>query len=307
MAQDPEEALPPYFGISPDEALAELGAPVGTRDLAAIAETCARGRDDLAGRGHDAGGAQDPAAVLDLGDHPLPDPASPRPTSAACCAPTPPCPRAAPRRTGGAKWFTLDEVLRLRAHFAAEGCRAKPYAPWRPAGLPAKVAAIANFKGGVGKTSMAAHLAMSAALDGYRVLVVDLDSQGSMTSIFGGRVAAEWDTVFPLIARDYALGLREENRRRVERGDPPLPLDEILDAALDKTAADVIQKTHWPNIDLIGAQLNLYWAEFQIPVWRMSLPRLEALGGARQRASRATASSTPTTSSSSTPPLPSAT
>src|SRR5690606_37874969 len=31
----------------------------------------------------------------------------------------------------------------------------------------------------------------------------------------------------------------------------------------------VVQKTHWPNIDLIGAQLNLYWAEFQIPVWRM--------------------------------------
>ena len=31
-----------------------------------------------------------------------------------------------------------------------------------------------------------------------------------------------------------------------------------------------MQKTHWPNIDLIGAQLNLYWAEFQIPVWRMA-------------------------------------
>jgi len=35
-------------------------------------------------------------------------------------------------------------------------------------------------------------------------------------------------------------------------------------------AQDVIKKTHWPNIDLIGAQLNLYWAEFQIPVWRMA-------------------------------------
>jgi chromosome partitioning protein len=34
-------------------------------------------------------------------------------------------------------------------------------------------------------------------------------------------------------------------------------------------APDLIQKTHWPNIDLLGAQLNLYWAEFQIPVWRM--------------------------------------
>ena len=72
---------------------------------------------------------------------------------------------------GGAKWFTLDEVLRLRAHFAAEGSRAKEYLPWRPEGLPAKIVAVANFKGGVGKTSTAAHLAMSAALDGYRVLV----------------------------------------------------------------------------------------------------------------------------------------
>ena len=133
---------------------------------------------------------------------------------------------------GGARWFTLDEVLRLRAHFAAEGSRSKEYRPWRPAGLPAKIAAVANFKGGVGKTSTAAHLAMSAALDGYRVLVVDLDSQGSMTSLFGGRVADEWGTVFPLIARDYALGLREENRRRVERGDAALPLDEMLETAL---------------------------------------------------------------------------
>ena len=87
---------------------------------------------------------------------------------------------------GGAKWPTLDEVLRLRAHFAAEGSRAKEYLPWPPKGLPAKIVAVANFKGGVGKTSTAAHLAMSAALDGYRVLVIDLDSQGSMTSIFGG-------------------------------------------------------------------------------------------------------------------------
>ena len=38
---------------------------------------------------------------------------------------------------------------------------------------------------------------------------------------------------------------------------------------MEITAADVIQKTHWPNIDLVGAQLDLYWAEFQVPVWRM--------------------------------------
>ena len=44
-------------------------------------------------------------------------------------------------------------------------------------------------------------LAMSAALDGYKVLMIDLDSQGSMTSIFGAQVADEWGTVFPLLAQ----------------------------------------------------------------------------------------------------------
>ena len=170
---------------------------------------------------------------------------------------------------GGAKWFTLDEVLRLRAHFAAEGSKAKNYLPYRPEGLAAKMVAVANFKGGVGKTSTAAHLAMSAALDGYRVLVVDLDSQGSMTSIFGGQVADEWQTVYPLIARHYAQHLRADNQRRLDRGDAPIPLDTTMTEALDVRAQDLVQSTHWPNIDLLGAQLDLYWAEFQVPVWRM--------------------------------------
>ena len=189
MAQDPEEALPPYFGISPDEALAELGPPVGTRDLAAIAETCARGRDDLASRGHEADGRKTLRlfSTWEITRYLIPVAQA---HFRRVLRANPALPQGRTETTGGAKWFTLDEVLRLRAHFAAEGSRAKPYAPWRPAGLPAKVAAIANFKGGVGKTSMAAHLAMSAALDGYRVLVVDLDSQGSMTSIFGGKVAS---------------------------------------------------------------------------------------------------------------------
>jgi chromosome partitioning protein len=90
-----------------------------------------------------------------------------------------------------------------------------------------------------------------------------------MTSIFGGRVADEWQTVFPLLARHYAAYLRAENNRRLDRGDAPIPLDDTLTEALDIRADSLIQTTHWPNIDLIGAQLNLYWAEFQIPVWRM--------------------------------------
>ena len=181
----------------------------------------------------------------------------------------PELPQGRSEKEGGAKWFSLNEVLKLRTHFGATGARNKEYLPYRPKGLPAKVVAVANFKGGVGKTSTAAHLAMSAALDGYKVLVIDLDSQGSITSIFGGKVTDEWQTVYPLIARHYARHLRLENQRRLDRGDAPLPLDDTLSDALKVTSGELIQKTHWPNIDLIGAQLNLYWSEFQIPVWRM--------------------------------------
>ncbi len=268
MAPSPPAEQPPYFNISPDAALADLGAGSGSADFARIAAACTRGREDLASRNL----AEDGSKTLRLFSTweitkyliPVATAHFRRVLKA-----NPALPQGRSETEGGAKWFTLDEVLRLRAHFATEGSKAKEYTPYRPKGLPAKLVAVANFKGGVGKTSTCAHLAMSAALDGYRVLVIDLDSQGSMTSIFGGKVADEWQTVFPLLARHYATHLRQDNQARLDRGDTPIPLDETLSEALALTSTDVIQKTHWPNIDLIGAQLNLYWAEFQIPVWRM--------------------------------------
>ena len=262
------EDLPPYFNISPDAALQELDPPTGTGGFEAIAAACQRGRDDLAGRGLDESGARKLRlfSTWEITKYLIPvAPAHFR----RVLRQNPDLPQGRSETEGGAKWFTLDEVLRLRAHFGSQGSKAKEYLPYRPKGQPAKIVALANFKGGVGKTSTCAHLAMSAALDGYKVLMIDLDSQGSMTSIFGGRVEDEWGTVFPLLARHYAETLQADNQRRQERGEAPLPLDDTLSEALKMRARDVIAKTHWPNIDLIGAQLNLYWSEFQIPVWRM--------------------------------------
>ncbi|GGE26199.1 chromosome partitioning protein [Gemmobacter megaterium] len=261
--------LPPYMGLSPDAALADLGDPTGTGDFARLAAACAKGRADLAARGLDDTGARALRlfSTWEITRYLIPVAQA---HFRRVLKANPDLPQGASETEGGAKWFTLDEVLRLRAHFGSEGSKAKPYLPWRPEGLPAKIVAVANFKGGVGKTSTAAHLAMSAALDGYRVLVVDLDSQGSMTSIFGGKVEDEWQTVFPLLARHYARHLQAENRLRAGRGEAPAPLDDTLSEALKIGSADLVQRTHWPNIDLIGAQLNLYWAEFQIPVWRMA-------------------------------------
>ncbi|MCP3969832.1 MAG: AAA family ATPase [Rhodobacteraceae bacterium] len=259
---------PPYFNINPDAALAELGETTGSGGFANIAAACAAGGEDLASRGMQEDGRKTLRlfSTWEITKYLIP---VATPHFRRVLKANPNLPQGQSETDGGAKWFTLDEVLRLRAHFSVEGSKTKEYVPYRPKGLSAKMIAVANFKGGVGKTSTCAHLAMSAALDGYKVLVVDLDSQGSMTSIFGGKVADEWGTVFPLLARHYAEHLRVENQARQGRGEAPIPLDEPLSEALNLTSKDVIQATHWPNIDLIGAQLNLYWAEFQIPVWRM--------------------------------------
>jgi chromosome partitioning protein len=260
--------LPPYLRINPDQALANLDAPFSSDGFAKIAAAARVGRDDLTGRG-----------LSELSERKL------RlfstweitryliPIAQAhfrrVLKQHPNLPQGRSETSGGAKWFTLDEVLVLRAHFGAVGSKAKEYLPYRPDNLPGKLVSIANFKRGVGKTSTAAHLAMSAALDGYKILVIDLDSQASMTSIFGGNVEDEWQTVFPLLARHYAKHLQSDNQRRMDRGENPISLDDTLTKALGGKAQDLIQATHWPNIDLIGAQLNLSWAELQVPIWQM--------------------------------------
>ncbi|WP_282154191.1 AAA family ATPase [Ruegeria atlantica] len=268
MNKTNQPPLPPYLNLDPEKAAAKLPDPIGTSRFAKAATFCAKGREDLARRGYAPDGEKRLRrfSIWEITKYLIP--VAPAHLRRVLKANT-----ELPQGEGeaGSKWFTLEEVLTLRKHFAAEGVSTKEYLPYRPEGLPAKVVSVANFKGGVGKTSTAAHLAMSAALDGYKVLVIDLDSQGSMTSILGGTVADEWQTVFPLIAKDYARAVQEENRVRQVGGQAEIPLDETLQEALATSPTDVIQKTHWPNIDLIGAQLNLYWAEFQIPVWRMGL------------------------------------
>ena len=214
---------PPYFNIAPDAAAAGLEPPVQTADFAEIATVCLQGRTDLAQRGMNPDGSKNLRlfSTWEITKYLIPvAPAHFR----RVLRQNPELPQGRSETEGGAKWFTFDEVLLLRAHFGAEGSKAKEYLPYRPEGLPAKIVAVANFKGGVGKTSTAAHLAMSAALDGYKVLVVDLDSQGSMTSILNGQVEDEWQTVFPMIARHYALHLRaEEPAPSGPGGGPPAP------------------------------------------------------------------------------------
>ena len=76
--------------------------------------------------------------------------------------PLPPPPRA------GAGWATRSRKCCGRA----------------PLDVPA-IIAVQNFKGGVGKSTVTTHLAHYFAVQGYRVLVVDCDSQATTTTLFG--------------------------------------------------------------------------------------------------------------------------
>ena len=112
---------------------------------------------------------------------------------------------------------------------------------------PARVVAIANQKGGVGKTTTVINLATSLALDGHRVLAVDVDPQGNLTSGLGLRgQRAEGGTVYEALLTDAPS-----------------------DACLLATRVD--------NLVLIPADRNLTGAEIEMVTLPQREERLRAL------------------------------
>lgn len=67
------------------------------------------------------------------------------------------------------------------------------------------IVATANQKGGVGKTTTTANLGASLARLGQRVLLIDLDPQGNLTSAFGLRPQTECTIAQSLLDRNVPL------------------------------------------------------------------------------------------------------
>lgn len=111
--------------------------------------------------------------------------------------------------------------------------------PVRPKNTDPVVVAVANFKGGVGKTSTTVHLGQYLALRGYRVLMVDLDAQASLTNLFGMNPDSDVDSDSTLLP--YFEGTVH-------------------------TVGQFVRDTYWPGIRLIPANLALYGAEFALAV-----------------------------------------
>lgn len=133
--------------------------------------------------------------------------------------------------TGRRLGYDLQTLLQMREVLGAS--------PRRGVDDPASIIAVQNFKGGVGKSTVTTHLAHYLGIQGYRVLVVDCDSQATTTTLFGFNPHLDIkreETLYPYLSLE--------------------PTQLKLDYA--------VKETPWPNVQLIPSNLQLFDVEYEL-------------------------------------------
>jgi chromosome partitioning protein len=135
--------------------------------------------------------------------------------------------------------LAFDDILKLRDSFfqASGNLRFVPRKRHEKGESMATIV-FSNFKGGSAKTTSSVHFAQYMAREGYRVLLVDLDSQGSATAQFGIDPSTE-------VGLDNSFAAWTSAR----------------DAGCSIRAKSLCQATYWPTIDLVAAGAVLAQAE----------------------------------------------
>lgn len=142
---------------------------------------------------------------------------------------------------GGRRSYTLQQVNELRVYLAdARPKEALKFWPRRRPGEKLQVITVANFKGGSAKTTTSLYLAQGLALQGYRVLAIDLDPQASLSTMFG------YQPEFDIPENATLFGAIRYDDDRV-------------------AMKDVIRPTYFPGVSVVPGNLELMEFEHQTP------------------------------------------
>jgi chromosome partitioning protein len=143
--------------------------------------------------------------------------------------------------SGGRRSYTPQQIGELRAYLAsARPKEALSFLPARQPGDKLQIVAVANFKGGSAKTTTSLYLTQFLALEGYRVLAIDLDPQASLSSMFG------YQPEFDIGEGDTLYGaIRYDDARRSMR--------------------EVIRPTYFTGVSIVPGNLELMEFEHQTP------------------------------------------
>ena len=139
----------------------------------------------------------------------------------------------------GRRLYSGANIVEIRRVLEAQSRKHGQFLPGRREGDRLQVIAVSNYKGGSSKTTTAIHLAQRLALRGYRVLAIDIDPQGSLTTMFGYTPETEFQS--------------GGNIYDAIRYDDPVPMHEV------------IRKTYFPNLDLAASGLVLAEFEHETP------------------------------------------